>query len=68
MRDHGDNKKKRYQKMYAIKCLIFITNFMEIVKSFRTKSFPQETSKIKKKILKTAKTKKKKSFTSNFHK
>jgi hypothetical protein len=46
MRDHSDNKKDT-KKMYAIKCLI--KNFMEIVKSLRTKSFPQETSKIEKK-------------------
>ena len=46
--------------MYAIKNVsLFITIFMEIVKSLRTKSFPHETSKNRKKILKTAKNPKK---------
>jgi hypothetical protein len=58
MRDHS-NYEKIPKKCTLLNVLLFITNFMEIVKSLRTKSFPQETSKIKKKILKTVKNQKK---------
>jgi hypothetical protein len=56
MRDHSDNKK--IPKKCTLLNVLFFTKFMEIVKSLRTKSFPQEMSKIEKKILTTAKTKK----------
>ncbi len=54
VRDHSDYK--RYQKkVYAIKtshCLL--QTFMEIVNLLRTKSFPHETSKNRKKNLKNS--------------
>jgi hypothetical protein len=43
---------------------LFITNFMEIVKSFKDKVLSTRNKQKSKKILKT--TKKKNSFTSNF--
>ncbi len=57
---------KRYQKMYAIKCLIFLTSFMEIVKSLKDKVLSTRNKQNWKKNPKKSK-KQKKSFTFNFH-
>ena len=52
--------------MYAIKNVsLFITIFMEIVKSFKDKVLSTRNKQKPKKILKTAKKSKKNSFTSN---